>query len=81
MSIRPEDVAKRVLRREWQQLSADERHVIESVLAKSGVAREATALGDERRTLGERLADRIAMEWRRTGRPHAIASTRRTTTA
>lgn len=61
MSIRPEDLAKRVLRREWQQLSADERHVIESVLAKTGVAREATALGDERRTLGERLADRIAM--------------------
>ena len=60
MSVSPETLAKRVLRREWEHLSADERHVIDAVLQRMTVSRDVAALVREHQTLGERLADRIA---------------------
>ena len=60
MSVSPEALAKRVLRREWEHLNADERHVIDSVLQRLTVSRDVAALARERQTFGERLADRIA---------------------
>lgn len=60
MSVTPEALAKRFLRREWQHLSSEEKQVIDALLRRSTVGRDAAALADESRTLGERLADRIA---------------------
>jgi uncharacterized membrane protein len=60
----PENLAKRVLRREWQRLSARERGVIERVLARmaqrQAISRDTDTEFRESRTFGERLADRIA---------------------
>lgn len=55
----PADLAKRVLQREWDALSAREQRVIEAVLGRTAVARD-TGDVDEARTFGERMADRIA---------------------
>ncbi len=59
MAISPQELAKRVLRTEWDKLSAAERRVIEAVLKRATISRDP---GDEvdDRSFGERLADRIA---------------------
>lgn len=56
----PADLAKRVLRREWDQLSARERRVIEAILARTSAVRDTSVELYEARSFGERMADRIA---------------------
>lgn len=60
MSANPDDLAKRVLRREWEHLSARERKVIQAVLQRVSVSRDVSAEAHEASTFGQRLADRIA---------------------
>lgn len=56
----PADLAKRVLRREWEHLTAQERRVIEAIQRRVEVSRDpsSSAMGD--RSVGQRLADGIA---------------------
>lgn len=56
----PAELAKRVLRREWEHLSADERRVIDAVLHRRSVVRNIGREFSEGRTFGQRMADRIA---------------------
>ena len=60
MPIESQELAKRVLRREWEHLSQHERHVIEAVLNRMPVSRNMSRESLEARSLGERLADQIA---------------------
>src|SRR5690242_14131494 len=60
MTITPQDLAKRVLRTEWEHLSAAERRVIEAILKRANISRNPEAAEADTRTFGERLADRIA---------------------
>lgn len=61
----PPDLAKRILRDEWERLSLEERRVIEHVLERIAnrgtVSRDTNAEFHEARTFGERLADGIAV--------------------
>lgn len=50
----------RDLRRDWEHLGPPERRVVDAVLHRRTVARDAAAAELEGRTLGERVADRIA---------------------
>ncbi|HWA41152.1 MAG TPA: DUF1003 domain-containing protein [Gemmatimonadales bacterium] len=59
MTITPQELAKRVLRTEWEDLSDAERRVIEAVLKRATISRD-PGVGVDDRTFGERLADRIA---------------------
>ena len=59
MTITPQELAKRVLRTEWAQLSDGERRVIEAVLKRATISRDPGEVVDTR-SFGERLADRIA---------------------
>ena len=60
MSTTPQELAKRVLRTEWEHLSKAERRVVEAVLARATVSRNPEAAPAEAPTFGERLADKIA---------------------
>jgi uncharacterized membrane protein len=60
MIQQPEELAKRVLRREWENLSPRERRVIEAVLKRVAVSRDTTREFRETQTYGERLSDRMA---------------------
>ncbi|HEU4570526.1 MAG TPA: DUF1003 domain-containing protein [Gemmatimonadales bacterium] len=60
MTLTPQELAKRVLRKEWDHLSPRERRVIEAVLNRLPVSRNTEAEFRDARTFGERLADRIA---------------------
>jgi uncharacterized membrane protein len=60
MIRQPELLAKRLLRREWDNLSVRERSVIEAVLKRVALGRNTSLEFLETRTLGERLSDRIA---------------------
>jgi uncharacterized membrane protein len=60
MPVEPQELAKRVLRREWDTLSAREQRVIEHVLGRIPVTRDTNQEFVETRRFGERMADRIA---------------------
>lgn len=60
MSIAPQELAKRVLRREWDTLTPREQRVIEHVLGRIPVTRDTNREFAETRRFGERMADRIA---------------------
>lgn len=60
MKESPEVIAKKIFRAEWEQLSENERSVIEGVLHRISIPRDANKEFADRRTLGERAADRIA---------------------
>ena len=60
MSIQPEDLAKRLLRSEWEHLSHHERAVITKVLERIRPQRDIHEEYQDQRTFGERLADRVA---------------------
>lgn len=60
MPTNPEELAKRVLRREWDRLTGRERRVIEAVLARAAISRDTNAEFTQARTVGERVADDIA---------------------
>jgi uncharacterized membrane protein len=56
----PEALAKRVLRAEWDRLSARERRVVDAVLKRVVLTRDTHRELAEDRTFGQRLADRVA---------------------
>lgn len=56
----PAELAKRVLRREWDHLTAQERRVIEAIQHRVAVSRDPSSDTLDDRTLGQRLADGIA---------------------
>jgi uncharacterized membrane protein len=56
----PEKLARRILRREWENLSSRERNVIEAVLKRVALSRNTNREFREARTYGERLSDRMA---------------------
>jgi uncharacterized membrane protein len=60
MTQQPEELAKRMLRREWENLSPRERSVIEAVLKRAALSRNTNREFRETRTYGERLSDRMA---------------------
>lgn len=60
MNESPETIAKTIFRAEWEQLSDNERKVIEGVLHRISIPRDANKELANRRTLGERAADQIA---------------------
>jgi len=60
MNESPEVFAKKIFRAEWEQLSENERIVIEGVLHRISIPRNANIEFADSRTLGERAADQIA---------------------
>ncbi|HET9982860.1 MAG TPA: DUF1003 domain-containing protein [Longimicrobiales bacterium] len=60
MSVEPQELAKRVLRREWSNLSPSERRVIEHVLHRAPITRDTNEEFREARTFSARAADGIA---------------------
>ena len=60
MTPQPQELTKRLLRREWENLSPRERRVIEAVLKRVTLSHETDGEFQEARTYGERLSDRIA---------------------
>ena len=60
MNIQPDDLAKRLLRSEWERLSHHERAVIGKVLERIRPQRDIHEEYQDQRTFGERLADRVA---------------------
>ena len=60
MRERPAKTARRLFRLEWQHLSAHEREVIEAVLHRTHVPRDANEVFADQRTFGERASDTIA---------------------
>jgi uncharacterized membrane protein len=60
LTPQPEELAKRMLRREWENLSPRERRVIEAVLKRVTLSRNTDGEFREARTYGECLSDRIA---------------------
>ncbi len=60
MSVDRRDLAKRVLRREWDRLTASERHVLEHVLAREPITRDTNKEYRDARTFGARASDAIA---------------------
>jgi uncharacterized membrane protein len=60
MSTHPEGHAKHSLSREWENLAAHERRIVEAVLHHKSVARDTNQAFLDDRSFGQRLADRIA---------------------
>jgi uncharacterized membrane protein len=60
VSVNPAGLARRVLRREWDALSARERKVVEHVLHRAHISRNTNQEFQDARTFGQRVADRIA---------------------
>ena len=60
MAVTPQELAKRVLRTEWEHLTSAERRVVEAVLKRATISRDTDRIIEDARTFGERLADRIA---------------------
>lgn len=60
MSETIEGIATRVFRAEWEKLSQHERQVIDGLLHRISLPRDAGREAVDQRTFGERAADRIA---------------------
>ena len=60
MTITPQELAKRVLRTEWEHLSTREQRVLNAILSRVNISQNPEAVRDDQRTFGERLADKIA---------------------
>jgi len=60
MSTTPRELASRLLRREWDRMSAAERSVIEAMWRREPVSQDPEALAEGPLTPGGRLADRLA---------------------
>ena len=56
-----ESLAKRFLRNEWSKLTAKERKVVDAILQRETLSRDANLELHEQRTLGQRVADRVAV--------------------
>ncbi|MFO1435031.1 MAG: DUF1003 domain-containing protein [Gammaproteobacteria bacterium] len=57
---KPESLARRALRAEWERLTPEERTVIEGVLDRMRASRDTNKEFLDSRTMGERLSDQIA---------------------
>ncbi len=55
-----EHLAQTFLRREWAKLTAREQKVIESLINRSHVSRNINRDLDDKRTFGEKIADKVA---------------------
>lgn len=60
MSIGPESVSKSFLQKEWEKLNSLERKVVQSFLDRQHVSRDVLGQMYDDRTLGQRVADRVA---------------------
>ncbi len=60
MTAQAEHLAQTFLRREWAKLTARERKVIESLINRSNVSRNINRDLDDKRTFGEKIADKVA---------------------
>jgi len=60
MGFHPEMLARRFLKRSWDTLTLRERSVLDAVLRHMPLSRNTNREFEDRRTFGERLADRIA---------------------
>ena len=60
MSKKLENIAEKFLHREWRHLSEREKKVIESFINRAQVSQNINVVIDEKRTLGERIADGAA---------------------
>lgn len=60
MTAKLENLAKKLLRRDWAKLGERERKVLESIENRSSVARNTNRDVEDTRTFGERVADKIA---------------------
>jgi uncharacterized membrane protein len=60
MEAKAEDLARKLLSREWQKLTKRERRVIESLINRSNLSHNVAAEFEDDRTFGERVADRVA---------------------
>lgn len=60
MTTTPDHLAKRILRTEWDRLSAHEREVIQGVLQRVNQPRDVNLEFSVRRTFGERASDAIS---------------------
>lgn len=60
MAINLKILAKGLLNREWESLTARERKVLEAIETHSSVARNINRDLEDTRTFGERVADRVA---------------------
>ncbi len=60
MTTSPAELAKRALRREWEHLTEQERRVVDAILARVHVSRNADRAFEQGRSLPERLSDTIA---------------------
>ena len=56
-----ESLAKRFLRNEWSKLTANERKVVDAILQRATLSRDANLELHEQRTFGQRVADRVAV--------------------
>ena len=55
-----EKLAKKLLRRDWDKLGERERKVLESIESRSSVARNINRDVEDKRSFGERVADKVA---------------------
>ncbi len=62
MTTQPKDLAHRAFRRPWEHLTPTERHVLEHVAARTPIAENPNEPGQDTRTFGERMSDRIALK-------------------
>lgn len=60
MTERTRQLALKFLRREWDNLNEQEKRVVESLSGREHLSRNLNRSGDDRRTFGERVADRVA---------------------
>ena len=61
MATRPiGELAEQLLGKEPNALDAEEAHVLETIQQRVPISRDAADVADERATVGERLADRVA---------------------
>ena len=60
MNELPEITAKRLFREQWEQLNSHEREVIEAVLHRISIPRDANKEFFDRRSIGERASDVIS---------------------
>lgn len=60
MNVGVQQVAQKLLRQGWKNLSAREQRVIEAIVNRAHISRNTNREFEDNRTFGERLADRIA---------------------
>lgn len=60
INLNVQDVAERLMRTGWEQLSLHEQRVIEAIVKRVHLSRNTNYEFEDKRTFGEHLADRIA---------------------